>query len=58
MKLKLLWHEPSNTLAVVDMDFPLPLMTILEPDYKFINPVCTYPMDMLCVTGWIEIGEL
>lgn len=57
---KLLWHEPSNYLAVADLEIgrSLPLITILDDDVKMINPFYAYPLSVLKHSGWVDLGEL
>ncbi len=56
---KLLWHENSNTLAVADMnDGHLPLIHILDDEYKGINPYHSYPLSFLSFYGWHDLGEI
>lgn len=58
-KLKLIWHEPSNSLAIADMDYDQPLITILDDNVKHISPFYSYPLEwLLRYWDWIEIGEL
>lgn len=58
-KPHLLWHEPSNTLAVADQTYGgLPLLTILDDDFVGINPYYTYPIQTLQYFGWVDLGEL
>ena len=59
MKARLLWHEPSNFLAVADMNNGgLPLLTVLDDEFKGINPFYSYPLSFLKALGWIDLGEL
>lgn len=55
-----LWHEPSNHLAVCEIrkDGGLPLMFIVDNDFNGINPFYAYPLNFLKPFGWHEIGEL
>ena len=59
MKLKVLWHEPSNMLAFADTSLGgLPLLLICDGEYQGINPFYSYPLSFLEYYGWIEIGEI
>jgi hypothetical protein len=53
-----LWHEPSNMLAVADMRTGLPLLTVLDDEYEGINPYYSYPLSFLDWYGWRVLGEL
>ncbi len=59
-KVKVLWHQPSNYLAVVDDRdrAGLPLLTVIDEEFTGINPFYSYPLTFLKMWGWIEIGEL
>jgi hypothetical protein len=55
----LLWHEPSNFLAVANVKKGrLPLLTILDEEYRGINPFYAYPFYFLKSFGWIDLGDL
>lgn len=57
--VKVLWHEPSNFMAVADFSGPgLPLVTILDDEFTGINPYYSYPLIFLKHFGWVEIGDL
>jgi hypothetical protein len=59
MRFKVLWHEPSNFLAVVDPAFGgLPILTIVDEEFVGINPFYSYPLDYLSAFGWIHIGDI
>lgn len=59
MKFKVLWHEPSNSLALVDSWFGgLPQLHVVDEEFVGINPFLTYPLTFLSHYGWIEIGEI
>lgn len=56
---RLLWHEPSNSLAVADpASGGLPLLTVLDDEFTGINPFYSYPLTMLQYFGWVDLGEL
>ncbi len=64
-KLILLWHEPSNSLAVADMKNGAggcPLITVFDDEFNGINPFYSYPLSWLLEPrngyGWIKVGEL
>lgn len=59
-KIKLIWHEPSNSLAVADSYAGgCPLITILDDDVKMINPFFSYPLEWLFkYYGWVDLGDL
>lgn len=59
MKVKWLYHEPSNIMALADTNGGgLPLITICD-DIEMINPFYSYPLSFLLNWyGWIEIGEI
>lgn len=56
MKVKLLWHEPSNSLAIAEIKEGLPLLTILDDEFKGINPFLAYPLLFLKSFGWVDLG--
>jgi hypothetical protein len=59
MKFKVLWHEPSNFIAVVDPYFGgLPMLHVIDEEFESINPFFSYPLVFLKHYGWIEIGEI
>jgi hypothetical protein len=59
MKFKVLWHEPSNFLAVVDpYAGGLPMLHVVDEEFNSINPFFSYSLDILKLYGWIEIGEI
>lgn len=56
---KVLWHEPSNFIAVVDEWFGgLPKLHVVDDEFEGINPFYSYPLELLKPYGWIEIGEI
>ena len=58
-RLKLLWHTPSNFLAVADFqDGGLPLITVLDDEFTGINPFYSYPFSILTEYGWVDLGDL
>lgn len=59
-KFKVLWHEPSNFMCMVDpASGGLPLLTICDDRVRTINPYYAYPLEILLqYYGFIEIGEL
>lgn len=58
-KFKVLWHEPSNYIALVDpYAGGLPQLHVVDEEFSGINPFFSYPLSFLGHCGWIEIGEL
>ncbi len=59
-KIRVLWHEPSNTLATTEIrtDGGLPLLAICDDNYTGINPFYSYPLIFLKSFGWTVLGEL
>lgn len=58
-KLKLLWHEASNHLCIADLSGDLPLITVIDDEYKGVNPYYTYPIIISDSSyGFIDLGEL
>lgn len=58
-KPQLLWHEPSNFLAVADSyRGGLPLLTVLDDEFTGINPFYCYPFIFLKAFGWVCLGDL
>jgi hypothetical protein len=55
---KLLWHEPSNTLAVYDDSEAVTMLTVLDEDWDYINPLPCYLLLSLGIFGWQDLGEL
>lgn len=55
---KVLWHEPSNIMAVAEMRDGLPLLSVLDDEHDGMNPFYTYSLSFLRFYGWVEIGEL
>ena len=60
IRFKVLWHEPSNTMAMVDPWFGgLPKLHVCSDEFKGVNPFLTYPLSFLINHyGWVEVGEL
>lgn len=59
MKLKLLFHEKCNFMAIAEIPKNnWPTITILDDEYLGTNPFESYPIQFLSHYGWIEIGEL
>ena len=60
MKVKWLWHSPSNSMALADLSIrDFPLITLCEEDINFINPFHVYQLSsFINYYGWIVIGEL
>ncbi len=59
MKFKVIWHEPSNCIAVVDPYLGgLPMLHIVDEEFKGVNPYFSYPLNFLQCFGWIVIGEI
>ena len=57
--VKVLWHEPSNMLAICDPAFGgLPLITVLDDEFTGINPFYSYPFEYLKLYGWRDLGDL
>lgn len=58
-RIKLIWHRPSNTMAVADCKAALPLITICDDEVEMINPFFSYPYQyLLGWHGWEEIGDI
>jgi hypothetical protein len=57
-KIKWLWHEPSNMMALADCSEEyLPLMTVCDDNWSGINPFYSYPLKFLKSFGWVELGD-
>lgn len=57
--IKLVWHEPSNFMGTFEIrNGGLPLITIVDEDFRGINPFYSYPLSFLGHWGWIVVGEL
>jgi hypothetical protein len=57
---KLLWHEPSNMLAVYDSSDAVAMLTILGEEWEdeIRSSVPCYPLSQLELIGWRDLGEL
>lgn len=57
--IKLLWHEKSNFLAVVEIrNGGLPLLLVLDDEYEGINPFYSQPISFLKLYSWVDLGDL
>lgn len=56
-----LWHEPSNLMATVEIDrhSSLALLSVIDDEYEGMNPFYAYPISyLISYYKWVKIGEL
>lgn len=58
-KYPVLWNEKNNFIAVIDDENYLPLLSVVDDEYDFMNPVRSYPVEYLIkFYGWQKVGEI